>query len=209
MTNVAERWRIARERVLAAVAALLVFGAAPLPAGAFDAAESFAKGTTILSLQATGGEQVNIEHFRDPSGITFVGFAPRLSYLPFEPFGSGFLKATVEPGLEGWFQYYLHPQHAGAGGLKAALRLHALGFGPFVPYLEVTAGAGGTGLRVQESQTTFTFILEAGPGFSLFLKKDLALTAGYRLQHFSNGGTGPNRGYEAQSGVVGVSFFFH
>jgi hypothetical protein len=41
------------------------------------------------------------------------------------------------------------------------------------------------------------------------LSRDLAVYAGYRFQHFSNGNTSkPNRGYEAQSGVVGVSFFF-
>ena len=39
---------------------------------------------------------------------------------------------------------------------------------------------------------------------------DRLLNAGYRLQHFSNGNTSrPNRGYNANTGVVGVSFFFH
>jgi hypothetical protein len=111
---------------------------------------------------------------------------------------------------EGWFQYYLHPDHAGAGGLKLTLRLHGLGFGRFVPYFEVTGGAGGTGLNTPESRSTFTFVIEAGPGFSIMLSRDLAIYAGYRVQHFSNGNTSrPNRGYESQSGLVGVSFFFH
>ena len=43
----------------------------------------------------------------------------------------------------------------------------------------------------------------------MLVAKNIALTVGYRFQHFSNGHTSrPNRGYEAQSGVVGVSFFF-
>jgi len=73
----------------------------------------------------------------------------------------------------------------------------------------VTAGAGATGLDLPESRSTFTFILEGGAGLSFFIKPDLAITAGYRIQHLSNGNTSkPNRGYEANSGVIGVSFFF-
>ena len=197
-------------RGLGAAVALLLLAGTPRVASAIDAGESFGKGTAIVSLQATGGAQANVENLSHLSHIAFVGFAPRLSYVPLEPFGSDWFKATLEPGLEGWFQEYLHPQHASAGGLKGVLRLNALGFGPFIPYLEITGGAGATGLDTLESRSTFTFILEAGPGISVLVAKNIALTAGYRFQHFSNGGTsGTNRGYEAHSGVVGVSFFFH
>jgi hypothetical protein len=200
-------WAV-RRGLVAAVAALAIGGPAA-PAAALEAAQSFSRGTTIVTLQATGGAQANVENFRDASDIAFVGFAPRLSYLPFDPFGSSWYQATLEPGVEGWFQNYLHPQHALAGGLKAVLRLHGLGFGPFVPYVEIAGGAGATGLDTPESRSTFTFVLEAGPGLSVLLSRDLAVTAGYRFQHFSNGNTSrPNRGYEGHSGVVGVSFFF-
>jgi len=193
-------------RLVALVVALLLAGA-PRIGAAFDAAESFAKGTTIVSLQMGGGVQAPFEP--TTFGITFIQLTPRVSYLLFEPFGSGWAKAAIEPGVESWLEYYLSPEHAAAGGLKAAVRLHALGFGRLVPYLEVTAGAGATGLDLPESRSTFTFILEGGAGFSFFLKQDLAITAGYRIQHLSNGNTSkPNRGYEANSGVVGVSFFF-
>lgn len=88
--------------------------------------------------------------------------------------------------------------------------MHGVGFGRVVPYLELTAGAGGTGPRLPESQSTFTFILEGGAGASVFLSPDLAITAGYRIQHLSNGNTSkPNRGFEANTGVIGLSFFFH
>jgi len=193
--------------VRAAVALLLLAGI-PRLASAIDAGESFAKGTAIVSIQTTGGAQANVEHHSSISDITFVGFAPRVSYLPIEPFGSEWFKATLEPGLEGWFQQYLNPQHAAAGGLKAVLRVDALGFGPFVPYLEIAGGAGATGLDVPETRSTFTFIIEAGAGISVLVARNIALTAGYRFQHLSNGGTsGSNLGYEAHSGVVGVSFF--
>ena len=192
---------------LVALVALLLLAAVPRIGAAFDAADSFVKGTTIVSLQMGGGAQAHFEP--TISGITFLEFTPRVSYLLFEPFGSGWAKAAIEPGVESWLEYYLSPEHAAAGGLKAALRLHALGFGRLVPYLEVTAGAGATGLDLPESRSTFTFILEGGAGLSFFIKPDLAITAGYRIQHLSNGNTSkPNRGYEANSGVIGVSFFF-
>jgi hypothetical protein len=187
---------------------LVAVASAPAPGAAFDAGESFAKGTRIVSLQLGGGAQADIETLY--SGITFLELTPRVSYLPFAPFGSGWYRTALEPGVEGWFEYYLGPKQAAAAGLKAALRLHALGFGRIVPYLELTAGAGGTGLRLPESQSTFTFILEGGAGASVFLTPALAITAGYRIQHLSNGGTSkPNYGFEANVGVVGLSFFFH
>jgi hypothetical protein len=192
---------------LVAFVLVLLLAGVPRMGAAFDAGESFAKGTTIVSLQMGGGTQAHFEP--TISGITFLEFTPRVSYLPFEPFGSGWARAAIEPGVEGWLEYYFGPEQATAGGLKAALRLHALGFGRVVPYLEVTAGAGATGLDVPESRSTFTFILEGGAGFSVFVRQDLAITAGYRIQHLSNGNTSkPNRGYEAYSGVVGMSFFF-
>jgi lipid A 3-O-deacylase len=62
---------------------------------------------------------------------------------------------------------------------------------------------------VAESLSTFTFILEGGAGVSQFLARDVAVNAGYRIQHLSNGNTSrPNRGFEANTGVIGLSFFF-
>src|SRR5262245_19912969 len=158
-------------RILIAVL-VLVTGCLPGIGAAFDAEPSFAKGTWIASMQMGGGAQADIDNRF--SGITYLDFMPRVSYLPFAPFGSSWYRAAFEPGLEGWLQYYLGPQQATAGGLKAALRLHAIGFGRIVPYVELTTGAGATGLRVPESQSTFTFILEGGLGFAVFLAPDLA-----------------------------------
>jgi len=191
-------------------AALWLALGAPVSANAFEAAQAFAKGTKILGLQVNGGVQNNIQDEPTTSGIDFIGLQPRFSYLPFEPFGSSWYAAVMEPGVEGWVQYYMHPQTAVAGGLKATLRLHAIGLGPLIPYLEGTAGAGGTSLDLIESRSRFTFIFEGGAGASVFVAPGVALNAGYRLQHASNGNTSrPNRGYNAHTGVLGVSFFFH
>src|SRR5262245_14410541 len=114
--------------------AVLVVASGCLPAVvlAFDAEPSFKKGTWIASLQMGGGAQADIDnHF---SGISYLDFMPRVSYLPFAPFGSGRYRAALEPGLEAWLAHYLAPQQANAGGMKAALRLHAIGFGRIVPY---------------------------------------------------------------------------
>src|SRR5258708_976471 len=75
--------------------------------------------------------------------------------------------------------------------------------------LERAAGAGGTRLRVPEIDSTFTFVLAAGAGLSYFVTDTVAVNAGYRFQHISNGDTSkPNRGFNSDSGVVGVSFYF-
>ena len=179
------------------------------PAAAYDAEAAFAKGTTIFGLQVGGGVHNNIEEHATVSDISFVNFTPRVSHLFFSPFGSGLLRSAFEPGLEGWFQYYLSPKESTAEGLKLAFRYHFIGLGRLVPYLEATAGAAGTSLKVPEIDSSFTFVLEAGVGLSYFVTDTVALNFGYRFQHISNGNTSsPNRGFNSDSGVIGVSYFF-
>jgi len=126
---------------MAAAVALAVL-AVVRPAPAFDPEAAFARGTMIFELQVGGGAANNIEDHRTISDISFVNVSPRVSYLFFSPFGSGLLRSAVEPGVEGWFQYYLSPKEATAEGLKLAMRYHLIGFGRLVPYLEVNGGAG-------------------------------------------------------------------
>ena len=193
------RWAVVVLAVLAVVR----------PAAAYDPETAFAKGTTIFGLQVGGGVHNNIEEHGTVSDISFVNFTPRVSHLFFSPFGSGLLRSALEPGLEGWFQYYLSPKESTAEGLKVAFRYHFIGLGRLVPYLEVTAGAGGTSLRVPEIDSSFTFVLEGGAGLAYFVTDRVAVNFGYRFQHISNGNTSqPNRGFNSDSGVLGVSYFF-
>ncbi len=197
-----------RRGVLAAAVTLAVL-AVVYPAPAFDPEAAFAKGTTIFGFQVGGGVANNVEGQRTLSDISFVNASPRVSHLFFSPFGSGLLRSAFEPGVEGWFQYYLSPKEATAEGLKLAMRYHLIGFGRLVPYLEVNGGAGGTNLRVKEIDSSFTFVLEAGAGVSYFITDTVALNMGYRFQHISNGHTSsPNRGFNSDTGIGGVSFYF-
>jgi len=194
--------------MVAAAVALAVL-AVVRPAPAFGPEAAFARGTMIFGLQVGGGAANNIEDHRTISDISFVNVSPRVSYLLFSPFGSGLLRSAVEPGVEGWFQYYLSPKEATAEGLKLAMRYHLIGFGRLVPYLEVNGGAGGTNLRVNEIDSMFTFVAEAGAGVAYFITDTVALNAGYRFQHISNGHTSsPNRGFNSDTGIGGVSFHF-
>lgn len=193
----------------AVLGALLLACIVPTAAAAVDAESVLTKGTWALGLQVGGGEQNNVENHRTTSGISFVNIEPRLGYFPFEQFGKGWIKGALETGLEGWFQYYLEPHTATAEGLKLALRYHVLGFGPLVPYIEATAGPAGTNLKVKEIRSTFSFVAEAGAGVSYFVTPEMAISAGYRFQHISNGGTStPNRGFNSDSGVIGLTYYF-
>jgi opacity protein-like surface antigen len=198
-----------RRGVAVVTAVVLAVLAVARPVPAFDSEAPFARGTTIFSLQVGGGVANNIERHRTVSDISFLTATPRVSHLFFEPFGSGLLRSAVEPGVEGWFQYYLSPKQATAEGVKLAMRYHLIGFGRLVPYFEATAGAGGTSLRVREIDSAFTCVLEAGAGLSYFVTDTVALNAGYRFQHISNGHTSdPNRGFNSDAGIGGVSFYF-
>ena len=191
------------------LAGLMLQFCLPAPAAAVDAVEVLTKGTWATGLQLGGGAQNNVEGHRTISGVSFVNIEPRVGYFPFEQFGKGWIRGAFETGLEGWFQYYLSPEQATAEGLKIALRYHILGFGPLVPYVEGTAGAAGTSLKVMEIDSPFTFVLEAGAGFSYFVTRELAVNVGYRFQHISNGHTyDRNRGFNSDSGVIGLTYYF-
>jgi lipid A 3-O-deacylase len=203
MSNVDRRRGVSAAVVMLAVLALVC------PAAGFDPEATFAKGTMVFGLQVGGGVASNIEGHRTLTDISFLNAAPRVSYLFFSPFGSGLLRSALEPGVAGWFQYYLSPNEVTAEGLKLAMRYHLIGFGRLVPYFEATAGAGGTSLRVKEIDSAFTFVVEAGGGLAYFITDTVALNAGYRFQHISNGHTStPNRGFNSDTGIGGVSFYF-
>ena len=199
--------RLHRRRT-ALLAAVITAWLLPSTTVAFDAADSLRKGAFVLSLQAGGGSlnQALEEH---DHGSWYVSFLPRLTYVPIEPVGSGWLRGTLEVGAEGWLQFFREPVETAAEGLKAAVRWDFLGFGRFVPYVEALVGAGYKNFRPWDNPTSFTLVLEAGVGASYMLTPAVAITAGYLFQHLSNVGVGHrNRGYNYDGGVVGVSIFF-
>jgi opacity protein-like surface antigen len=75
--------------------------------------------------------------------------------------------------------------------------------------VEIAGAAGATDLKVSEIRSEFAFWVVGGVGASIFITDNTAIYAGYRLVHMSNGNTEtPNRGFEAHTGLAGVSFFF-
>jgi hypothetical protein len=186
---------------------ILVLASWAWPARAAGEAEVvFGRGTLVLSLEAGAGSQVL--HGEDPSNVAFVGLGPRLSILPFDPFGPDWLRANVEFGLEGWFQHYTHPSRSLAAGIKLATRYHLLRWARWVPYVEALAGVGGTSLNVREIASDFTFVLEAGAGVAYLVERQ-AITVGVRFLHVSNADLAtPNTGVNAVSGRLGITVFF-
>jgi hypothetical protein len=190
------------------VTALLTLALAPA-AFAFDSSHTFHKGAFVISPEASYGQQFNLEDKRVFSDIKFVNGGVRMGWLPFAPAGPGPLHGSFEVGLEPVYQRYLDPHDAFFAGLGLTLRYHFLPLGRFVPYVEGAAFAGGTDLRVIEIDSDFTFMVWLGAGASFFVTDRAALYAGYRWTHVSNGNTkDPNRGFEANTAVVGMSIFF-
>lgn len=178
-------------------------------AQAYDPAEVWAKGSWLLSLEGAYGSQINPQDKRTTSDVEFVMAGLRVSLLPLGiTGGESFLKGALEIGLEPVYLHYLHPDGAYYAGLAAALRYHFLSLGRFVPYIEGLAAAGGTNLRIAEIDSSFSFLLQGGIGASYFITDTTAIYAGWRWTHNSNGNTDrPNRGWEASTGVIGVSVF--
>jgi len=190
--------------------ALLLAAAAPAPAWAFDAEQTFKKGTFVLSGEGAYGWQFNLENKKSVTYLEFYDAGVRFSLLPFDPVGKDhFWYGALEVGFEPLYQKYTEPKPAFWAGLASVLRYHFLGLGRVVPYAELGAAAGGTDLEIREIDSSFAFLLFGGLGASLFVSDKTALYAGYRYQHVSNGNTSqPNRGFEAHVGVAGISFYF-
>jgi lipid A 3-O-deacylase len=187
----------------------LVLLAVPPAAHAYDPAQTFLKGSIVVSPEVGYGEQFNLEDKRVFSEVEFLQMGVRFGWLPFKPAGPGPLFGSFEVGLEPLYQRYLEPEDAFFAGLGATARYHFLSLGRFVPYAEAAAFAGGTDLNVPEIDSNFTFLLWFGGGASFFVTDRAAIYAGYRWTHLSNGNTDrPNRGLENHTGVVGMSFFF-
>mgnify|MGYP001581272334 CR=1 FL=1 len=192
------------------VASLLLAGlVCATPAWAFDPSQTFREGTVVFSGEAGYGEQTNVDGFDEQTDLKFWNAGARVSIVPFGPTGSGFVYGALETGLGPLYQRYTDPVNAHFAGLAAAARYHFLSLGVFVPYVELVAAVGRTDLRVREIRSDFAFLLLGGVGASFFVTDETALYAGYRFEHVSNGNSStPNRGFEAHTGVVGLSFYF-
>ena len=188
--------------------ALLFLAAAP--ARAYDPNETFMQGSIVVSPEAAYGAQFDLEHKFGYTGVDFAYFGLRLGYLPFKPvLPDTPLYGAYEIGLEPLYQQYISPKQNYFAGLGLTHRYHFLGLGRFVPYVEGAGFAGYTNLKIFEIRSSFTFMLYAGAGASYFVSDRAAIYAGYRYEHVSNGNTDvPNRGFENNVGVLGVSFFF-
>jgi hypothetical protein len=200
---------VSRARIGLALGAVLGAWAALTAGAAAEPRDNFKKGGFVVSVEAGGGRQFDLESHREFSDIAFWNVGFRSSLFPVEPFGTGGWAGALEIGLEPLVQRYVEPEGATWAGLAAVGRYHFLGLGTLVPYAELAAAAGGTDLRVREIDSDFAFMLWGGVGASLFVTERTAVYAGYRYQHISNGNTdSPNRGFESHWGVVGFSFYF-
>ena len=192
------------------LAAVLIVLLAAAPALAFDPELTFKRGGFVLSLDGGGGAQNNLEKHGRQTELDLWWIQGRASLLPFGTTGKdSFLYGAFEVGLEPIYQRYFHNTTGYFAGLGLAARYHFLSLGIFAPYVELGAAAGGTDLKVIEIDSSFAFRLYGGVGASVFVADNAAIYAGYRMVHISNGNTSrPNRGFEADTGVLGVSFFF-
>lgn len=189
---------------------LLLLLATAVPARAYEAIETFAQGSVVVSPEVAYGHQYNLEDKPGYTGLDFAYVGVRVGYLPFKPLLSDTpLRGALEIGVEPIYQQYISPKQNYFAGLGMASRYHFVGLGRLVPYAEAAAFAGYTNLKVTEIRSNFTFMLYAGLGTSYFVTDRTAVYAGYRYEHISNGHTSsPNRGLENNVGVLGMSFFF-
>ena len=136
--------------IISIVALLL----AAAPAWAFDAEQTFKKGTFMLSGEGAYGWQFNSEHKRSATYVEFYDAGVRFSLLPLDTIARrSFLYGALEVGLEPLYQHYTTPKQAFWAGLAAVGRYHFLALGRVVPYAEV-GGAANAAINVTLRETS-------------------------------------------------------
>jgi hypothetical protein len=197
-----------RGRLTLVVVTLLL--AVPTGVWAFDAEQTFVRGDYVLSIEAGGGSQNDFEGHHEWSGLDMAYGGVRFSLLPFGTSAKGHpLYGAFEVGLEPIYQQYTAPSRRYYAGLGLEFKYHLLALGRLVPYLEVFAAAGSTDLKTREINSPFAFLVFGGIGAEYFVADRIAIYAGYRVAHVSNAHLySRNRGFEANTGMAGVSFFF-
>jgi opacity protein-like surface antigen len=194
--------------VVAFVLAVGLTAALAAPAAGFEAEQVLRRGTLVVSGEGGGGPQSNLTGGTQ-TGLSLWYTSARLGLLPFGTAGPGPLRGAFEIGVGPVYQRYTEPVEAYYAGLTAMLRYHFTALGRLVPYVEVAGAFGGTDLRVREIDSDVAFWLAAGAGASVFVTDRAAIYAGYRLVHVSNGNIDtPNKGFEAHTGLAGVSVYF-
>jgi hypothetical protein len=92
-------------RLIAGVVTFLLAFAAPV--AAFDAEQTFKKGTFVLSGEGAYGWQFNFEDKSDVTYLEFYDVGVRLSLLPLAPLGRDhFWYGSLEMGFEPLYQKY-------------------------------------------------------------------------------------------------------
>jgi opacity protein-like surface antigen len=191
------------------ILAVVLAAALTAPACAFEPDLIFQRGTLIGSIDGGGGEQSNLSGSSNQTGLSLWYVTARVGLLPFGTTFERPFRGAFEVAIGPVYQRYTEPVTAFYAGLAAFLRYHFTALGRFVPYIEVAGAMGGTDLRIREIDSDFAFWLAAGAGAEFFVTDRVAIYAGYRLVHISNGNTDtPNTGFEAHTAVGGVSIFY-
>ena len=128
-----------------------------------------------------------------------------------DPAGDGWYRGQVILGVEIVYIEFLKPTISHGVGFTPRIKYSFVALDRLRPYGEFGGGPFWTDLsgRIPEQSSRLNFIVTAGFGISWFVTTQLALNAGYRFHHISNGGTRmPNRGLNSSLPFAGFSMFF-
>ena len=178
-----------------------------LASTAAGAEERFHFGTTELTL--AGGYSFSHQTFDVESVDTFQ-LLPHLGVFLSDEHGP--------PGLRGNFELIAEPSlvHFDSRSSSDTVGgLSALGRWVFAtdwivrPYVEAGLGILAGKVNLRQTDCDLNYVIEGGPGLLVLASERVAVTAGYRFQHISNGGgCDKNLGLNSSLFTVGVTYFF-
>ena len=162
------------------------------------------KGTKEFSIGSGFGAS-----FSSNTNVNFVPLNLRYGAVLTDPIGSSFWKGNFEVLGEATYDYIFHNQRKFGVSLAALFRYNFLMSECFVPFCQIGGGVYHSNVKMDDFPNDFNFLTQAGFGFNLFVRPNLALQADYRVQHLSNAGFyEENAGMNMQRGGVGIAYFF-
>ena len=187
----------------------LVMLSAVLISSAASAAESsfgWAKQEIALSLGygvtlPVGGQIENLGYFQ-ASPRWGIGISNPLG-------GDSWYRGNFELLVEGLYLHEFRPEKGDAGGGSLGVRYNFLSSEKFVPFFETGVGILGLNFNVKRQRDGFSASAYGGIGAHYFLTHKMALTAHWRFQHISNGGTKRNIGINSGIALFGLSYFLN
>ncbi len=178
-------------------------------AGVASAEERFHFGSRELTI-AGGGSFSHQTVGQNVESVDGFQFLPHFGVFLSDEHGPGWVRGNFELLAEPTLVHFTSKSDSATAVGVSVLGRWVFGAGWGVrPYFEFGPGILGGQFDFRQTNCDVNYVIAGGPGLSWFVSDRVAVTAGYRFQHISNGSSCVrNLGLNSSLFIIGLSYFF-